>query len=577
MENIKPDTTDQNAGLFAVILGPDGSGKSTVVARLLAESKAFSQGSWRFHWRPGLLPQPGRGAKQKTSASAPPPTEFAYGTAVSLLRYGYFLLDFVIGYWLRVYPRCKRGQLVIGERWYFDVLINPQRYGFRLPAWLLRFGGHLIPRPDLTVLLTADPDAIHERKQELTVQQITTQISAMQAILPDNPHGAEISTDTSLDESVAALLALLHETSDRLRRIDVWRAFPRFGGAKVLIADRDPVNVALQLYNPYSVAGRIAKRLAGLLPRVVTTSPIIPDVWRDDIRAISRLIRATMGEGDLDISFATGTPGPHRKMTAQIRHRGSVTAYVKVAQSAAAIELVKREAAALNDLELQARDQVVAPRVIAEADHGSYHLLFLSAPENTAHARPIEIDALDIAFIDALTPAVPAVMPLDAVWRKLFAKTRWDDDIVQAARLAIQSLVGSTVIRVTPAHGDYAPWNTLQLDGDRLYVFDWEYFSTTAPLLSDLFQRVFMPDWLVRRLPPGKAAHRLLHLRSDQRVQSLIDRLAMNENEFNACLLLYLLRQGLRNADEQGIPGYIRSCLHSAITQTETSSRQSHP
>ena len=575
MESFKSNLTNQRTGLFAVILGPDGSGKSTVVQQLLQQSDDFYNGSWCFHWRPGLLPQPGRQAKQQTSAPPPPPNEFAYGSVVSLLRYCYFLLDFILGYWLRIYPRRKRGQLIIGERWYFDVLINPQRYGFRLPAWLLRFGGHMIPSPDLTVLLKADPSAIYARKPELTVEQITTQIAAMRGILPANPRGAEIATDVPLDESVAAVLALLRETSQRrLRGVDGWRAFPRFGNAKVLVANSAPVRVALQLYNPYSRVGRIAKNLAGFLPRVFTTQRLTSAAQYNDISAISRLIRMTMGDNDLTINYSTGTPGPHRKMTAQVHKNDHAMAYVKVASSLAATGLLKSEAAALNDLPLQTNDFVATPHVIAQANQDSYLLLFLSAPETISRARPLEFDELDIAFVEAMTPAKPEVMSLNTVWQNLSAEKHENDDIVQASRSALEVLAGSTGIRVAPAHGDYAPWNTLHLADKRLFVFDWEYFSHNTPVLGDMFQRIFMPDWLVRRLPPLEATNRLIHLQSDPRLQGLLHRLEIKEKEFIACLLLYLLRQGLRNADDRGIPDYIQSCLHSVITHLETFSSQ---
>jgi thymidylate kinase len=574
VDSVKSKPIRQHTGIFAVVLGPDGSGKSTVVDQLLRESESIYTGSWCFHWRPGLLPQPSRQAKQRTSSPLPPPNEFAYGGAISLLRYCYFLLDFVAGYWLRIYPRRRQGQLVIGERWYFDVLINPQRYGFRLPAWLLRLGGRLIPRPDLTILLKADPTAIHARKPELTVEQITNQIAAMRSILPSDPHGAEVATDVPLGDSVASVRASLHATSERLRGIDVWRAFPRLGKPKVFIANSAPVRSALQLYNPYSRAGRFAKRLAEFLPRVLTTRRLTSAA---ELSAISHLIRATMDDDDLIVSYATGTPGPHRKMTAQVHKDGRVAAYVKVARSFAAIELLKREAAALDNLPMHSDNRIAIPHVLAQADQDGYRLLALSAPETASQTRPLEFDERDIAFVEAMTPQEPEALALDAVWNNLSVGRHADTEIVRASRSALEKLLGSTGVRVAPAHGDYAPWNTLYLADHRLFVFDWEYFNQTAPVLGDIFQRTFMPDWLVRHLPPHDAARKLIALRSDPRLQGLLQRLEIKEQEFTAYVLLYLLRQGLRNADDGGVPAYIQACLRSAITRVDVAAARSAP
>ncbi len=570
---IKTIDERQRVGIFAVVLGPDGSGKSTVVDRIIGESASYYSDLWQFHWRPGLLPQPGRSEKKNSSGSNPPlpPTGYAYGRVVSFLRYSYFLADFILGYWFRIYPRRRRGQLIIGERWYFDVVVNPQRYGFKLPEWLLRLGGYLIPQPDLTILLTADPDAIYARKPELTVEQITKQIEAMRGILPEHPKGLEVATDIPLDESVARISNELKE-ADVLRNMDAgWRAFPRYGDAKLLVANADSVALALKLYNPYSRAGRVAKSIATTLPRLFSTKDITLSPWRKDIDVVSSLILRTLGNRSLAISYSTGTPGPHRKMTAQVNDRGRILAYVKIAQSTAAIELLNCEAASLRDRERFSNSKLSTPAVIAETNEGGFHLLFLSAPDVESSARPIEIDHLDILFIELMLVRSVATLSLERLWDINFPAVFKENAVVQDSRRVLDLLIGVTGARVGPTHGDFAPWNTLGLEDGRLFVFDWEYYQSDAPLLCDLFQRMFMPDWLVHRLMPDAAVSHLITMRLDQRIVRLTEKLELAENEYNAYLILFLLRQGLRNGNEQAaLPEYIESCLRSAIAYVDS-------
>lgn len=194
-------------GMFIVLLGPDGSGKSTLVQRASQQWGKNFKGCWHFHWRPNLLPKLSRTSQVHNSETArKPPEEAAYGTIISFMRYTYYFLDFIVGYWVLIWPRRKRGYLIIGERWYYDVIAYPVRYGFSLPDWLLRCGGYLVPKPDLTILLEADPQAIHDRKPELTVEEISLQIDRLGNLVPPPPAGTRIWTGDDIEESVERLL-----------------------------------------------------------------------------------------------------------------------------------------------------------------------------------------------------------------------------------------------------------------------------------------------------------------------------------------------------------------------------------
>ena len=180
-------------GLFVVLLGPDGSGKSTVVTNISKICNSDYNDVWRFHWRPGLLPKLSRNKAvqdiKNCNESGKPPATSKYGFGLSLLRYLYYLSDFVVGYWLIVRPKRRKGFLILGERWYYDVIVSPERYGFALPKWLISIGSVVVPNPDLTVLLEADPVAIHQRKPELSTEHIRSQLDKLASLLPDSPKG----------------------------------------------------------------------------------------------------------------------------------------------------------------------------------------------------------------------------------------------------------------------------------------------------------------------------------------------------------------------------------------------------
>ena len=213
---------NKNKGCFIVLMGPDGAGKSTVTSSIEDYAKGLSQLFHRFHWRPGLLPKPGKRNKtvdQKISDTATPPLppeEYTYGTFMSLIRYIYYMIDFIFGYWLIIRPARKAGTLIIGERWYYDVIINPVRYGFRLPRWLLVFGGHLIPSPDMVILLNGNAEAIHARKPELSAREISKQLTAMTSLIGNMKNSYTISTDDSVEDTIQNVHTSISKVIDTL-------------------------------------------------------------------------------------------------------------------------------------------------------------------------------------------------------------------------------------------------------------------------------------------------------------------------------------------------------------------------
>jgi thymidylate kinase len=211
----------QPTGLFVVLLGPDGSGKSSVAGLLPVELKRAFRATWRFHWRPNWLPKlSGRdtGEKKEECECVAPPQNAAYDPVISSARFLYYLIDFVVGYWIVIYPRKAQTTLIIGERYFADVLVNPQRYGFALPAWLLRLGATLVPKPDATILLINDPDVVHARKPELSVESIADQMRRYQEELPHWGKVLMVRTDGSAGEVAARISNLLvRECATRLR------------------------------------------------------------------------------------------------------------------------------------------------------------------------------------------------------------------------------------------------------------------------------------------------------------------------------------------------------------------------
>jgi thymidylate kinase len=171
-------------GVMVAVIGPDGSGKGTLIEKV----NQFITGPLHFptgvyHWRPRLLPSLGSillGRKDDDEPVTNPHEKKPNGLIVSFVRLAYYTLDHVLGYWLLVRPSLGRKCIAaMFDRYFYDCLIDPARFRISLPLWMIRAFGVFVPRPDLVILLSADPEAIYSRKPELPLNEIHRQFSEM--------------------------------------------------------------------------------------------------------------------------------------------------------------------------------------------------------------------------------------------------------------------------------------------------------------------------------------------------------------------------------------------------------------
>jgi thymidylate kinase len=186
----------QPTGLSLVFLGPDGVGKSTLVTGLLDALKSAFRRDHTFHWRPGvILP-----IRDGDGGLANPHDQPCRGPLLSVLFLLGFFVDFWAGHILCVRPLLARSGLVIFDRYYYDILVDPKRYRYAGPQWLLRVMAHLLPRRDeLVLVLDAPEEVILSRKRQLSevelrrmrveYRQLNTRLK--QSHLIETQHGPE--------------------------------------------------------------------------------------------------------------------------------------------------------------------------------------------------------------------------------------------------------------------------------------------------------------------------------------------------------------------------------------------------
>jgi thymidylate kinase len=189
--------------LKIVILGPDGAGKSSVSQGLIRRLDLAGRAVAMRYLKPDLVVSRRGDAAVNTVPHGKPPRS----ALPSLAKIIVWLME----EWYANLFWDKKGTLLICDRYYHDLLVDPKRYRYGGPAWAAELVGKLMPQPILWILLDAPAEVLQARKQEVTLEESARQRQVYLDFVRKQRQHLIVDASQSLDRVITEIAKVLME------------------------------------------------------------------------------------------------------------------------------------------------------------------------------------------------------------------------------------------------------------------------------------------------------------------------------------------------------------------------------
>jgi hypothetical protein len=362
-----------------------------------------------------------------------------------------------------------RTGLVVLERGWWALAVDPRRYRLDVPASLVRAMGALLPKPDLALVLESEPVVLHKRKPELPEAELGRQVAAWRGVLPDRVRRVGLDASLPIQEVAGhareQILDLL-QTRAVAHLGPGWSDLPGRASRRWTIprGTRRQAYGALAIHHPMTLRGRVVWEAARLLARSGSLR-LLPRGAAPP-RAVQQALAGHIPPNGSLAAARVAHPGRDRYIALVLDEQGSCTGVAKVGTGAEAQREIQREARSIEVFSRLLSRPLSAPRVLASE---------------------------------------PGLLLLEPVpWRARLRPWYLDEEVARALGSFFRAQGGTSEPQgLGLAHGDFAPWNLLQTEQGWTLI-DWEDAQTDQPPFFDLCHYLVQAHVLLGR-PSGGA------------------------------------------------------------------------
>lgn len=183
-------------GLVIAVLGVDGAGKSQVCNSLPLRLASLFRRNRTFHYRPFL------GRPSRRTAPEDPYRGGTRGSMSSFFKLLYVWMDYWVSWIVVVAPAKARSTLIVFDRYFDDLYLDPARYRCTSSRGLIRLFAKWSPRPDLFLILDAPVTRLMQRRPQSSPMTAVALQSGYTRFAATEKRAVVIANDRDVDFAV---------------------------------------------------------------------------------------------------------------------------------------------------------------------------------------------------------------------------------------------------------------------------------------------------------------------------------------------------------------------------------------
>lgn len=189
--------------MMVSFLGPDGSGKSTIIDAVTSADIPFVTNDY-FHLKPLKKKISSDVSEMVTDPHKYPP----YSAIKSYSKLLLFVYQYNMGWIKNILPLENKSSLIIFDRYYDDLLVDSRRYRYGGSLEIAKLVRFFIPQPEIYFVLVADPKVIYKRKQEVAFEELERQVVAYESLV-DGKQYFRIDVDNTVDDISSEVIKII--------------------------------------------------------------------------------------------------------------------------------------------------------------------------------------------------------------------------------------------------------------------------------------------------------------------------------------------------------------------------------